>query len=167
MPSSAATPELRFTRSRQAVVSLAWGLGCLLLSLGIFILHYQRFTHPPAFFWGFVPLLPGTLCFWLAWHQLRHPFLVLTRIGIEIYPFFLPARNMHLLLWQQISRSEIISEPPQLILTRADATDAKIFITLAPLVPRQRELLQTALAGVQINREKVSMDYAAKEKSGP
>ena len=167
MSPSAATPELRFTRSRQAVVSLAWGLGCLLLSLGLFILHFQRFTHPPALGWGFVPLLPAALFLWLAWHQLRHPFLVLTRIGIEIYPFFLPARNMHLLLWQQISHSEIIAEPPQLILTRADAADAKIFITLAPLVPRQRELLHTALSGVQTNREKVTASITAKEESGP
>ena len=167
MPSSAAIPELRFTRSRQAVVSLACGLGCLLLSLGIFILHYQRFTHPPVFFWGFIPLPLAALFLWLAWHQLRHPFLILTRIGVEIYPFFLPARNMHLLLWQQISRSEILFDPPRLILTRADATDAKIFITLAPLVPRQRELLQTALAGVQSNREKVSADSKPKEESGP
>ena len=167
MPPSAATPELRFTRSRQAVVSLAWGLGCLLLSLGLFILHFQRFTHPPALGWGFVPLLPGMLFLWLAWHQLRHPFLVLTRIGVEIYPFFLPARNMHLLLWQQISQSEIIADPPQLILTRADATDAKIFITLAPLVPRQRALLQTALVGVQTTREKVTAGITVKEESGP
>ena len=67
MPPSAATPELRFTRSRQAVVSLAWGLGCLLLSLGLFILHYQRFTHPPALGWGFVPLPPAAFFLWLAW----------------------------------------------------------------------------------------------------
>lgn len=156
MAPSAATPELRFTRSRQAVVMLCWGLAMLLLSLGLFVLHRQRFTHPPALFWGFLPLPFAALFLWLAWQHLRHPFLVLTKVGVEIYPFFLPGRNMNLVLWQQIARTEIQLRPPRLVLTRADAADAKIFITLAPLAPRQRLLLQTALDGVQENREKVS-----------
>lgn len=156
MAPSAATPELRFTRSRQAIVTLLWALGLLFLSLGLFTLHHQRITHPPSWYWALLPLPLAATALWLTWHQLRRPYLILTRIGLEIYPFFLPARNMHLVLWQQIARTEVTPIPPQLILTRADATDAKIFITLAPLPPSQRLLLEKALSGVQANREKVS-----------
>jgi hypothetical protein len=148
--------ELRFTRSRQAVVMVAWALGFLLLSVLLFILHQQRHSHPPALFWSWLPLPFVILFAWLAWNHLRHPYLALTRVGLEIYPFFLPAQNMHLVLWQQIRHAEVIDQPPQLILTRADSEDAKIFITLEPMPARQRALLAKALQGVQDMREKVT-----------
>lgn len=148
--------ELRFTRARQAVVMFAWGFGLLLASAGLFVLHQQRHTNPPALFWMFIPLVPAVVFLWLTWSHLKHPYLALTRVGIEIYPFFLPARNMNLILWQQIAKSEVSETPPLLVLTRADAVDAKIFITLAPIQPQQRRFLARALNGVQEMREEVT-----------
>lgn len=153
--------ELRFTRARQAITMFAWGFGLLLASAGLFVLHFQRHTHPPSIVWGFLPILPGILLLWLTWTHLRHPYLALTRVGVEIYPFFLPARNMNLILWQQIAGTEVSDSPAQLVLTRADCADGKIFITLDPIAPPQRQLLARALTGVQEMREKVSADIAA------
>lgn len=161
MKKSDALIELRFTRSRQATPILAWALGFLFCALGFALLHYQRFTHPPSLYWAAIPLCPALLLLWLAWSHLRHPYLALTRVGIEIYPFFLPARNMNLVLWQQIARTEVTHTPPQLVLTRSDSIDAKIFITLEPIAPQQRILLERALQGVQENRESVSREISA------
>lgn len=147
--------ELRFTRAHQALVMLAWSLGLLLAAVVAGACYYHNFLQP-AWWWILVPALPALGFGWLAYTHLRHPYLVLTRVGLEIYPFFLPARNMHLVLWQQISQAAVTDAPPLLTLTRADQDDGKIFITLTPLPPRQRALLAKALTGVQTMREKVS-----------
>ncbi len=157
MPKSDQIIELRFTRSRQAVVMMAWGVAFWLISVAFMATYYHNF-HRQAWWWIVVPAVPALVFCWLAWNHLRHPYLVLTRVGLEIYPFFLPARNMHLVLWQQIARADVSTTPPLLTLTRADQEDGKIFITLAPLQPRQRQLLARALEGVQEMREKVSAE---------
>jgi hypothetical protein len=151
--------ELRFTRSRQAVIMFAWGLAFWLVSVTLGALYYHNFKQNP-WWWAVLPAIPACLFCWLGWSHLRHPYLALTRVGLEIYPFFLPARNMHLVLWQQIRHTEVTSKPPMLTLTRADQTDGKIFITLAPLTPRQCQLLTRALNGVQEMREQVSANMA-------
>jgi hypothetical protein len=151
--------ELRFTRSRQAVVMLAWGITFTLISVAFMATYYHNF-HRQAWWWAVLPGIPAAVFYWLAWNHLRHPYLVLTRVGLEIYPFFLPARNMHLVLWQQIARADVSSTPPLLTLTRADQDDGKIFITLAPLQPQQCQLLARALEGVQEMREKASAESA-------
>lgn len=166
--------ELRFTRSRQAVVMIAWGMAFLLASMVLLSLRLEpvirrinpdKLQAPPALIWGLLPLPIAIGFFWLAWSHLRHPYLALTRVGIEIYPFFLPSKNMNLVLWQQIKESVVSDKPAQLILTMADRPDSKIFITLDPLALPQRRLLARALEGVQENREKVTREVEAKAES--
>ena len=152
--------ELRFTRSRQAMKMLAVGLVFWLASVALMATAYHNFNHQ-SWWWAVVPAVPALLFCWLAWSHLRHPYLVLTRVGLEIYPFFLPSRNMNLILWQQIARTEVTTSPPLLTLIRADQADGKIFITLDPLQPTQRRFLSRALEGVQEMREEVSAKIAA------
>jgi glucan phosphoethanolaminetransferase (alkaline phosphatase superfamily) len=151
--------ELRFTRSRQAVVMMAWGLAFWLVAAGLGATYYHNF-YRQAWWWVLLPAVPALIFSWLAYCHLRHPYLALTRVGLEIYPFFRPSRNMHLVLWQQIARTEVTAHPATLTLTRADQADGKIFITLEPIHPRQRQLLTRALEGVQAMREKVSAENA-------
>lgn len=139
---------------------LAWGLAFFLVTVTLMALHYHNFEQHP-WWWAVIPAVPALLFFWLAYNHVRHPYLALTRVGLEIYPFFLPARNMHLVLWQQIASTQVTPDPPMLELKRADQEDGKIFITLAPLHPRQRQLLTRALNGVQEMREKVSAENGA------
>ncbi len=152
--------ELRFTRSRQAMKMLAVGLVFWLASAALMATSYHNFNHQ-SWWWVLVPAVPALVFCWLSWSHLRHPYLVLTRVGLEIYPFFLPSRNMNLILWQQIARTEVTASPPLLTLIRADQEDGKIFITLDPLQPTQRRFLGRALDGVQEMREEVSAKIAA------
>jgi hypothetical protein len=166
MPKSDQLIELRFTRSRQAVVMLAWCVVFLMATVGCIATNYHNF-HRQEWWWALFPAVPALLFGWLAWNHIRHPYLALTRVGVEIYPFFLPSRNMHLVLWQQISHAEVTEGPPLLTLTRADQADGKIFITLAPLTPQQRKLMGRAFAGVQEMREKVTAGNAVAPEKVP
>lgn len=145
---SAMLRELRFTRSRQAVVMLAVGIGFVLMSVALLVMNKQWENHPPAWWWTLLPLPPACAFLWLAWQHLRRPYLVLSRIGIEIYPFLLPAQNMNLVLWQEIASAEVQQEDTMLALTLANFEDAKIFVTLRPMAERQRPLLAQAIRGV-------------------
>ena len=141
--------ELRFTRSGQAVVF--WVLCAVLLvaAVTLWATSAYRSVNPflPHPAWGFPPLVLALLSARLAWHLTRHAYLILTPLGIEIFPFFRPATGMQLVTWQEISLVEVDDARKLLTLHFNPEKTAGIRLSLKPVRPELRVLLAKALTG--------------------
>jgi len=143
--------ELRFTRSRQALTFLTAGIVGLCIAGGILIrslpLVGNAAGEPAAVdspLWALIPLLPATVCFWVVAHCLRHAFIILTPLGIELFPFWRPARNMQVIYWAEIETATIA---PDLKLFTIKCRGRNIMATLAPISGASRLLLKRAIEG--------------------
>jgi len=148
--------ELRFTRSRQALTFLTAGIACLCVAGGIFIkalpLAGNAAGEPAAVdsrLWALVPLVPAAVCFWVAVHCLRHAFIILTPLGIELFPFWRPARNLQVIYWAEIQTATI---SPDFKIFTIKCHASGITATLAPISRSGRVLLKRAIEG-RMDRE--------------
>ena len=144
--------ELRFTRSRQAVTFVVAGVLFISLAAGLLLLWWQRVDHPPSLWWTLIPLCFSWISFRIAAHLTRHAYLLLSPIGIEIFPFFRPSENMQLFSWSEIRDAGVSDDGRLLTLTLAGYEDAKVFVSLDPVKPAARPLLRKAIEGVMEKR---------------
>lgn len=144
--------ELRFTRSRQAVTFVVAGVVFSALAGAIILLWRQRLDHPPSIWWAALPLAAAWGCLRTALHLTKHAFLLLSPIGIEVFPFFRPAQNMQLFSWGEIAHAGISDDDRLLTLTLAGYEDAKVIISLDPIKIGARPLLRRAVEGVMAQR---------------
>lgn len=144
--------ELRFTRSRQAVTFTTAGAVLLAIAVWLGILFWWQWSGWIRWLWVLLPLAGAAGCFRLAVHLTRHAFLLLSPLGIEIFPFFRPAQQMQLFSWGEIAHAEVTEGDRLLILTLAGYDDSKVIIGLDPIPPRTRTLLRKAVEGVMEKR---------------
>lgn len=147
MPVAEPQKELRFTRAGQALVFAILAAVLVMVALVFFLLAPHRPDHPvlPHPAWGLLPLALALLAGRLAWHCARHAYILLSPIGVEIFPFFRPAANMQVIPWAQIAAAEVGDK----ILTlhfSAERT-AGIHLALSPIAKDRRELLAKAIRG--------------------
>jgi len=83
--------------------------------------------------------------FRLAWHCARHAYILLSPIGVEIFPFFRPAVNMQVVPWAQIVAADI--NDGQLTLHFSAEKTSGIHLSLSPIPKDRRELLAKAIRG--------------------
>lgn len=140
--------ELRFTRSRQSVPFWLLGVVLALAALGLGIMWRENLSLWPPWWLALLPLAGSIGAFWLALRLTRHAYLLLSPVGVEIFPFFKPSGNFQLVTWGSIAEAEVSSDRRWLILTLAGYEDAKIILTLDPVDPRSRQLLIRAVTGV-------------------
>jgi hypothetical protein len=96
---------------------------------------------------GTIPIALAGLLFVWAFRLVRQPLLILTPVGLEVYPFVRPERNMQLILWAEIDSLELDSRRHWLVITLANAADRKVFVSLRPLTRSARVLLERAIEG--------------------
>jgi hypothetical protein len=146
--------ELRFTRSHQA--GLFWGLATLFAcgSAALFLASSEylnaletrvRLVNSPL--WGFLPILPALFFAWVAVHLTRHAFLILTPLGIEIFPFWKPKQNLQVLYWAEIASAEVNDDADLLVICLAGEGDSRVIISLDPIKLERRLLLKHAIEG--------------------
>ena len=148
--------ELRFTRARQAVVFWLAGLLLMLVTTGVVVLSFWQIQHPPPLW---LALLPGILAagaFWLAWRMTRHAYLLLSPLGVEIFPFWRPIDHFQLLTWGSIDAADFSEDGRWLTLTLAGYEDAKVILTLDPIPRPACALLVKAVTGVMEKRAAAS-----------
>lgn len=85
--------ELRFTRSQQAVTFVIAGVVFVSIAGGLLVLWFSRVSGPNSPWWALIPLTVAWFCFRLAVHLTKHAFLLLSPIGIEVFPFSGPRRT--------------------------------------------------------------------------
>jgi hypothetical protein len=147
MPVAEPQKELRFTRAGQATGF--WIAAAVLVMAGLvfFLLIPYRADNPqlPHPAWGLVPLALAAGLVRLAWRCTKHAYILLSPIGVEIFPLFRPASTMQVIPWAQIVAAEI--DRSRLTLHFTAEKTSGIHLSLAPLAKDRRELLARAIRG--------------------
>jgi len=141
--------ELRFTRSGQAVafwlaVAVFTASAVTLLATTAYREINPMLPHPA---WALVPLAGAVFSARLAWRLTRHAYLILTPLGIEIFPFFRPEAGMTLISWQEVDAAEVNATRTRLSLHFDAAKTSGIHLSLRPIRADRRDLLIKAVAG--------------------
>ncbi len=141
--------ELRFTRSGQA--ALFWVGAAVLAAVGITLLATSIYRHinpqlpHPA--WALVPLVLAAVMARLAMGMTRHAYLILTPLGIEIFPLFRPSEGMRLVMWQEVDHAEVDEKTTRLTLHHDSGKTSGIHLSLTPIRADRRTLLAKAVIG--------------------
>lgn len=154
MPVAEPHKELRFTRAAQAtpfwvLAAVAAAAAITLFTVG---LHQDENPDLPSSAWA---TLPAVLC-WaslrVALHCTRRAYLILSPLGVEIFPLFRPVTGMQMIPWGQIHSVEVGRHYVTLHFN-ADQ-EAGIHLDLAPIPKARRPLLGKALEGrLENNRQ--------------
>jgi hypothetical protein len=141
--------ELRFTRAGQSIAF--WLVAAVLIGAGIILAVTAlcrdlnpRLPHPA---WAILPILLAAAPVKLAIHLTRHAYLILTPLGIEIFPFFRASQGMQLIMWQEIATAEVNAAATQLTLHRNFEKSSGIHLSLWPISKHRRSLLAKAVIG--------------------
>lgn len=141
--------ELRFTRSGQAAVF--WVIAAVLAAVSITLLAtaiYRdinpRLPHPA---WAILPLVLSGIVAKVAIGLTRHAYLILTPLGIEIFPFFRPSDGMRLVTWQEVATAEVDGKNTRLTLHHNAEKSSGIHLSLTPIRADRRSLLAKAVIG--------------------
>ena len=147
MPVAEPAKELRFTRAGQAAGFWIGAAVCIMAGLVFFLLTPHRAENPqlPHPAWGFVPLAFAAGLIRLAWRCTKHAYILLSPIGVEVFPLFRPEATMQVIPWQQIDSAEI--DPRRLTLHFTAEKSAGIHLSLSPIAKDRRELLAKAIRG--------------------
>ncbi|MES2475142.1 MAG: hypothetical protein V4640_05135 [Verrucomicrobiota bacterium] len=141
--------ELRFTRSGQA--SLFWIAAAVLAAVSVTLLACAWYRHinpeVPHPVWALLPFAFAAFMARTAIQLTRHAYLILTPLGIEIFPFFRPANGMQLVMWQEIDHASVNPATTRLTLHRDAAESSGIHLSLMPILAERRSLLAKAVLG--------------------
>ncbi len=141
--------ELRFTRSGQAV--MFWLLAAVLaggaLTLGL--TSFYRDINPalPHPAWMLVPMGVAIFLLRLAVRMTRHAYLILTPMGVEIFPLWRPEMGMRLVLWQEIDSVELDDRLTHMTLHFDPVKTSGVHVSLRPIRANLREALAKAVRG--------------------
>ena len=141
--------ELRFTRSGQAVIF--WLLAAVLaggaLTLGL--TSFYRDINPalPHPAWMLLPMAVAFFLLRLAVRMTRHAYLILTPMGVEIFPLWRPEMGMRLVLWQEIDSVEFDDRLTRMTLHFDPVKTSGVHVSLRPIRANLREALAKAVRG--------------------
>ncbi len=141
--------EIRFTRSGQAVGFCVAGAVFAGIAETLVATGFYRAVNPavPHGAWGVPFALAATGLFLLARHLAKHAYLILTPMGIEIFPFFRPAKGMQMVMWQEIRGAEMDAAERWLTLHFNHGKTAGMHLTMKPVLRKNRTLLAKAVLG--------------------
>jgi len=147
-PKDVAEPhkELRFTRARQAqgfIVAAAVAFAFALLITVTWLMG-----HPNFHWW--MPLMPLALAAAmtrLAVRCARHAYIILTPMGLEIFPLFKPEKNLNLVYWTQLEDADFDEDLTILKLHYNEEKTAGVILSLKPILEKKRPFLKKALEG--------------------
>jgi len=140
--------ELRFTRSGQAVgfwiaAAVCGSVVVTLLACAVYRAENPELPHPA---WVILPLALAFLLIKQAMRMTRHAYLILTPLGIEVFPFFKPMDGMRLITWQEIAAAEISPDLKCLTLHHDREKSSGIYLSLVPIRKDRRSLLAKAVS---------------------
>ncbi|MGB1130040.1 MAG: hypothetical protein ACPG4K_08315 [Haloferula sp.] len=148
--------ELRFTRAAQAVPF--WILAAISAASAILLISisFHRADNPalPSPFWVILPAIICWAAIRVALHCTCKAYIILSPLGVEIFPLLKPIEGMQMVPWGQIDSVEIGDY--LVTLHFDDEQSAGVHLTLSPIPKPQRPLLAKALT----ERVKQSKDSA-------
>jgi hypothetical protein len=82
----------------------------------------------------------------------RHAYLIFTPLGIEIFPLFRPEKHMTLVTWQEIQDLDADLPSKRLSLHYNVEKTSGVIVSLSPILPAQRQLLQHTVTAIRQKR---------------
>lgn len=142
--------ELRFTRSRQSMgfallAAMCFGAACTILTVVIYTASIDR-ESPISPLWSIIPFALTIPCGWAALYLASHAYILLTPLGIEIFPLWRPATNLRIVYWAEIGKVTI-DDLRQLLVIDFKEGGGGVVLTLNPIRKPTRELLRLAIEG--------------------
>ena len=139
--------ELRFTRAAQAVPFWVAAAVFGMTTITLLVLGFYRETNPalPHPLWTVIPLALAWLCVRVAIRCTKHAYLILSPLGVEVFPFFKPTSGMQMIPWSQIT--EVEAGQHVITLHFAEDQSSGIHLSLSPIEKSKRPLLAKALTG--------------------
>lgn len=165
MPVREPAKELRFTRARQATgfwiaTAMLATVALLIVIGGLFRAGNPGLPHPV---WALLPAAAAWAMARLAYRCTRHAYLILTPLGIEIFPLFRPATGMNLVTWGEIHDAEVDADRRRLTLHFNAEQTAGIVLSLAPVRCDRRAWLAQAIRGRLQAQKPAQADAGSKE----
>ena len=141
--------ELRFTRSGQAVIFwlLAAVLAGVAITLGLTTLYRDINPGLPHPLWVLLPLIVAGFFVRLAIRMTRHAFLILTPMGLEIFPLWRPEQGMRVVFWQEIDAVEFDANLTRMTLHFDAEKTSGVHASLRPIRTDLRPALVKAVRG--------------------
>lgn len=142
--------ELRFTRSRQAMgfallAAMCVGAAVTILTIVLYTASVN-IESPINPLWSILPLTLAIPCGWAALYLASHAYILLTPLGIEIFPLWRPATNLRILYWAEIGNITI-DDIHQLLVIDFKEGGGGVVLTLNPIRKSTRVLLRLAIEG--------------------
>ena len=147
-PKKVAEPhkELRFTRAGQAqgmFIAAAVAFAFALLTAITWLLG-----HPDFHWWTPLPFLVlAWVLVRIALHCTRHAYIILTPMGVEIFPLLKPEKNLNLIYWTELDHADFNEDLTLAKLHRNVQESSGAVLSLKPIVAKQRPFLKKALEG--------------------
>ena len=159
-PKAIAEPEkeLRFTRAAQAPAFYGLAVVFFAASMAVFILSTQDWgmKGPMLKNWWWL-CVPGLLfCYWMVRLGLRctrHAYIILSPLGVEIFPFFKARENLQVIYWTQVADAEFTPDAKNLVLHFTEEKKSGVIASLKPIPEARRHLLEEAVLGVMEKRD--------------
>ena len=158
-PKSVAEPEkeLRFTRAAQAPLFYAVAVLCFAASMAVFILSTQDWGMGGPMLDGWLWLcVPGLILTYLTLRMglrcTRHAYIILSPLGVEIFPFIKPEKNLQIIYWSEVADAEFSPNAKRLIIHFNQEKKSGVVVTLNPIPVARRYLLEEAVLGVMEKR---------------
>jgi len=159
-PKSVAEPEkeLRFTRAAQAPIFYGVSVIFCAATMALFMFSTQDWgTDPPlleGWFWLCLPGLILTFGFFrVGLRCTRHAYLILSPLGIEIFPFIKPEKNLQIIYWSEVVGADFSADSKRMILHFNEEKKSGVVVSLMPIPAARRGLLEKAVLGVMVKRE--------------
>jgi len=154
-PQKLAEPEkeLRFTRARQAGIFYAAAVVCFTASMAVFILSTQDWGIEAPLLHGWLWLcVPGLLLSFLALRMgircTRHAYLIVTPLGVEIFPFFKAEKNLQIIYWSEVADAEVSPDLSRMTLHFNREKKSGVVVSLNPIPRERRALLEKVVSGM-------------------
>ena len=142
--------EIRFTRSAQATFFLILTVLCIVLCISSLFCIYVNwgpwhYDFKENWWMSLLALIPALIFFRIAVHCIRHAYIILTPMGVEIFPLIKPQKNLQVIFWSDIDHVEI---DRSLLKIHYNAEEtAGIILSLKPISKSNYPLLDKAILG--------------------
>ena len=144
--------ELRFTRSRQGLTFVTASILCFCLAGFIWFRVYFNYLESSQINELIIPIVVSTffivlaiLFFFVAVHCTRHAILILTPLGLELFPFWFPVKNFRMIYWSEMDNA-FVSEDMKFMHIDCES-GSKILISMSPIATDLRSYLKVAVEG--------------------
>jgi hypothetical protein len=155
-PGEVAEPhkEVRFTRSAQGQLFgiAAFTAAGIAVVIALFAFRTDEALLPR--WWVGPPIALAVFLARFSHHCLRHAYLLLTPLGVEIFPLWKPQKNLHVVFWSEIAHAEVDPAADLLTLHHDDEKTSGVVVSLKPILKGKHSYLIHAIEGLMAKRAK-------------